>query len=71
MLGLLVVLPLGLMGIHGGCLIGWSVMAIGPFFFSTFRVTHLDHTASGHSPLLLSCDKDVANGPSRFKFLHA
>ena len=40
-------------------------------FFFVFRVTHLNHTALKHSPLLLSCDRDVASGPSRFKFLHA
>lgn len=40
-------------------------------FFSIFRVTHLNHTASDHSPLFLSCDRDMASGPYRFKFLHA
>lgn len=40
-------------------------------YFLLFRVTHLNRTASDHSPLLLSCDKNVARGPSRFKFLHA
>lgn len=40
-------------------------------FFFIFRVTHLNHTASKHSPLLLSCDRDVSSGPSWFKFLHA
>lgn len=40
-------------------------------YFLLFRVTHLNRTASDHSPLLLSSNKNVARGPSRFKFLHA
>lgn len=28
-------------------------------------------TALDHSLLLLSCDRDIASGPYRFKFLHA
>lgn len=38
-------------------------------FFSLFWVTHLNRMASDHSPLLLSCDKNVARGPSMLKFL--
>ncbi|KAH9662191.1 reverse transcriptase domain-containing protein [Citrus sinensis] len=39
-------------------------------FFSVSRVSHLNRTASDHSPLLLSWDRDTIRGPSRFKFLH-
>ena len=39
--------------------------------FSVFRISHLNRIASDHSPLLLSCDRNTARGPSRFKFLHA
>ncbi|KAH9750075.1 reverse transcriptase domain-containing protein [Citrus sinensis] len=39
-------------------------------FFSVSRVSHLNRTASDHSPLLLSWDRDSIRGPSRFKFLH-
>lgn len=31
----------------------------------------MNHTTSNHSLLFLSCDRKVAKGPSRFKFLHA
>lgn len=40
-------------------------------FFFVIKVTHLNCTASDHPPLLLSCDRDAAKGPSRFRFLHA
>ena len=45
--------------------------SLWPGLFSVLRVSHLNCTASDHSPLLLPCDKNTARGPSRFKFLHA
>ncbi|KAJ4726796.1 Ribonuclease H domain [Melia azedarach] len=38
--------------------------------FSVFRVSHLNRTASDHSPLLISLEQSTTRGPSRFRFLH-
>lgn len=70
MLVLLEVLSLGLMGILGGALIGLCNL-IWSGLISVVRVSYLNRIASDHSHLLLSCDKNTAREPFRFKFLHA